>query len=49
MDDLSVELSKYIEERPSLQQPDNLKLLFDSSMLFIEPYLTALFQFLKKQ
>lgn len=49
LDDLSVELSQYIEERPSLHQPDYQQLRFDSSMMFIEPYLSALLQFLSRQ
>lgn len=49
LDDLSVELSQYIEERPSLHQPDHSQLRFDSSMAFVEPYLQALLQFLQRQ
>jgi hypothetical protein len=46
LDDISVELSQYPEEEKSV---DLQIMKFDSSLMFIEPYLAGLFNYLQSQ
>lgn len=46
LEDISVELSQYPEEEKSV---DIQIMKFDSSLMFMEPYLAALFSFLQSQ